>query len=372
MPRLPDLPSMTVRLLLAFLIYLGVFGSALAVAGESRVALVIGNGAYQKVPTLPNPPRDAGDIADALQKMDFKVIRVIDGDLAQMNKALADFSAVAANADIAIVFYAGHGIEAGGENWLIPVDAQIASDDDASKRAISLHQVEKLVEKTNRLGLVILDACRDNPFAMRVATEAPAATSTGTPRPTSRSVSHVGLAPTYPTGNVLIAYSAKDGTTAQDGEGRNSPFTSALLRHIGQSGLEVTFLFRIVRDEVMKETNGTQQPFVYGSLSKESIYLRSPTGDQMMSTMPTIAPETRPANSLFTAADAKRVEGFAHDKHFNMPVYQIDAIDADVPDRFRPFVGVWVSRVGNLGRGRESMLIVSHVDKDGIASGYIV
>jgi len=262
MPRLSDIPLKTVRLLLALAIHLAVFGSAICEADQSRVALVIGNDAYQKVPALPNPPRDGGDVADALQQLGFNVTRLSDGDLAQMNQALIDFAAAAARADTAIVFYAGHGIEAGGQNWLIPVDAEIASDSDASKRAISLHQVQALVEKTNGLALVILDACRDNPFAMQVAAgTTPAAASGGTPQTTSRSISH-GLARTNPTGNVLIAFSAKDGTTAEDGTGRNSPFTTALLHHLGDPGLEVTFLFRIVRDEVMKATNKAQQPFV--------------------------------------------------------------------------------------------------------------
>jgi hypothetical protein len=371
MPHLRDVPWMTARFLLALAIYLTALGSVTCWADASRVALVIGNGAYQKVPALPNPPRDAGDVADALQRLGFNVTRLIDGDLAQMNKALIDFAAAAARADTAIVFYAGHGIEAGGQNWLIPVDAEIASDADASKRAISLHQVQGLVEKTNGLGLVILDACRDNPFAMKVAAEPPAAGSGGS-QTTSRSISH-GLAPTNPTGNVLIAFSAKDGTTAEDGTGRNSPFTTALLHHLGDPGLEVTFLFRIVRDEVMKATGGAQQPFVYGSLSKEAIYLKPPTGDQLLATMPTIAPETRPANPLFSADDAKRVASVARDKHFNMPVFQIDAIDSDVSDNLKPFLGVWVSRIGNgNGSGRQTMLIVSHIDKDGVASGYYV
>jgi hypothetical protein len=360
------------RILGAVAIYLGVLGSSPLWAGNNRVALVIGNGGYRHVPTLPNPPRDASDIADALQQMGFSVTRLIDGDLAQMNKALSDFATVAAKADTAIVFYAGHGIEAAGENWLIPVDAEIVSDSDPSKRAISLHQVQKLVEKTPGLGLIILDACRDNPFAMKMAAEVPAPASSGQPRTTSRSIGH-GLAPTDPTGNVLIAFSAKDGTVAEDGDGRNSPFTTALLHHIAQPGVEVTFLFRIVRDEVMKATNGTQQPFVYGSLSKESIYLKPPTGDQVLSIMPTIAPETRPVNPLFSADDAKRIASFAHDKQLNVPLFQIDAVDSDVPDDFKPFLGVWVSRIGNgNGSGRQIMLIVSHIDEDGVASGYLV
>lgn len=371
MPRLPNAASIC-RLLLVVTVWLAAFGQTTSQAAENRVALIIGNGAYQKVPALPNPPRDAGDVADVLEQLDFKVTRLIDGDLAHMNSALSDFAKAADNADIAIVFYAGHGIEAAGENWLIPVDAEIASDADASKRAISLHQVQKLVDRTSRLGLVILDACRDNPFAIKAAAEAPAIAAAGTPSAKSRSLNH-GLAPTYPTGNVLIAFSAKDGTVAEDGAGRNSPFTSALLHHIGQSGLEVTFLFRIVRDEVMKATNGLQQPFVYGSLSKESIYLRPPSGDQLLATLPTIAPATRPANPLFSTDDAKRVDSFARDKHLNMPVFQIDAIDADVPKDATPFLGIWVSKIGNgNGSGRQTMLIVSHVDKDGVASGYVV
>jgi hypothetical protein len=371
MQRLPN-ATLIFRLLLAVVLHLAILGSTTGWADQHRVALVIGNGAYRKVPTLPNPPRDASDVADALQQMGFNVIRLIDGDLGQMNKALTDFAGDAATADTAIVFYAGHGIEAAGENWLIPVDAEIASDADASKRAISLHQIQKLVDKTNGLGLIILDACRDNPFAMKAAAETPAI-SPGSPlQTTSRSISH-GLAPTYPTGNVLIAFSAKDGTVAEDGAGRNSPFTAALLHHIGQSGLEVTFLFRIVRDEVMKATDNAQQPFVYGSLSKDAIYLRPPTGDQMLATMPTIAPDTRPTNPLFSTDDAKRVDAFARDKHLTMPIFQIDALDDDVPDAFRPFLGVWVSRIGNgNGTGRQTMLIVSHIDKDGVASGYVV
>jgi Caspase domain len=364
--------SLICRILGAVAIYLGVLGSSPLWADNNRVALVIGNGGYRQVPTLPNPPRDANDIADALQRMGVSVTRLIDGDLAQMNKALSDFATVAANADTAIVFYAGHGIEAAGENWLIPVDAEIAGDSDPSKQAISLHQVQKLVEKTSGLGLIILDACRDNPFAIKMAAEAPAAVFSGKPQAASRSIGH-GLAPTDPTGNVLIAFSAKDGTVAEDGDGRNSPFTTALLHHIAQPGVEVTFLFRIVRDEVMKATNGAQQPFVYGSLSKESIYLEPPTGDQVLATMPTIAPETRPVNPLFSTDDAKRIASFAHDKQLSVPLFQIDAVDSDVADDFKPFLGVWVSKVGNgHGSGRQTMLIVSHIDKDGVASGYVI
>lgn len=341
-------------------------------AEGSRVALVIGNGAYRKVPELPNPPRDASDVADALQRMGFAVTRLNDADLAQTKKALADFGEAAAHAETAIVFYAGHGIEAGGENWLIPVDAEIATDADARNRAISLRSVVGVVDKATSLGLIILDACRDNPFVVQsVADASPAGSDTSAPTK-SRSISR-GLAPTDPSGNVLIAFSAKDGTTAQDGDGRNSPFTSALLRHVEQSGLEVTFLFRIVRDEVMKTTNGTQQPYVYGSLSKESIYLKPPTSDQMLLTMPTIAPETRPSNPLFSDEAAKLVAQVVRAKQFEVPAFQMDAVDDDLPNDMKRFVGVWASKIGNSnGRGKQIMLILTHVDKEGTSSGYML
>jgi caspase domain-containing protein/uncharacterized protein DUF6719 len=363
------------RVLSAAIISFIVLGASAALADNGRVALVIGNGAYRKVPELPNPPRDASDVADALERMGFAVTRLTNADLAQTKKALADFGEAAAHAQTAIVFYAGHGIEAGGENWLIPVDAEIATDTDARNRAISLRNVVQLVGKVSGLGLIILDACRDNPFVMQTVAEAsPAASDTSEPSgPTKTRSVNRGLAPTDPSGNVLIAFSAKDGTVAQDGEGRNSPFTSALLHHIEQSGLEVTFLFRIVRDEVMKATNGTQQPYVYGSLSKESIYLKPPSSDQLLATMPTIAPETRPTNPLFSEDAVKLVAKVAQTKKFNVPPFQIDAIDDDVPGDTKRFMGIWASKVGNSnGRGKEIMLIVTHIDKDGVTSGYML
>jgi hypothetical protein len=361
------------RVLSALIIAVGLLVGSAALADNGRVALVLGNGAYRKVVQLSNPSRDASDVADALERMGFSVTRLVDGDLAQTRKALADFGEAAAHADTAIVFYAGHGIEAGGENWLIPVDAEIATNTDVRDRAVSLRNVTALVGRASRLGLIILDACRDNPFVMKAAADAAPAVSSGPSAPTKTRSINRGLAPTDPSGNVLIAFSAKDGTVAQDGDGRNSPFTSALLHHVEQSGLEVTFLFRVVRDEVMEATGGAQQPYVYGSLSKESIYLKPPTSDQILSTMPTIAPETRASNPLFSQGAAGLVARVVHAKRFNVPPFQIDAIDADVPDEMKRFIGIWSSKIGNSnGRGKEMMLIVSHIDKDGVASGYVL
>lgn len=243
------------------LLLFSLVGAAPVLAAE-RVALVIGNGTYQKVPTLANPPRDAADIGRALERLNFTVTRLSNAGAAEMRRAIVDFGRASEGSEMAVVFYAGHGMEVGGENWLIPTDAELRSDTDVESEAVSLRSISGQVSKARQLGLVILDACRNNPFAAKMQ------------RSLRTRVVTRGLAPTEPTDNVLVAYAARDGTTANDGDGKNSPFTTALLRHIETPGLEISFLFRNVRDEVMSATRREQQPFVYGSLSKEAIYLK--------------------------------------------------------------------------------------------------
>jgi hypothetical protein len=233
-------------------------------AADRRVALVIGNGAYKNVPALPNPPNDAADVAAAFERLGFAVQRLTNADFDTMRRGLIEFGRNARGADIVAVFFAGHGMEMGGENWLVPTDAELKSDTDVDNEAISLRSVVLQAAGATTLGLIILDACRNNPFANRMQ-------RTVRVRAVDRGLSRV-----EPTDNVLVAYSARDGTTAIDGSGRNSPFTAALLHNIETPGLEITFMFRRVRDEVMNATNREQQPFVYGSLSKEEIYLKPP------------------------------------------------------------------------------------------------
>jgi outer membrane protein assembly factor BamD (BamD/ComL family) len=155
-------------------------------------------------------------------------------------------------------------MEMDGENWLVPVDAELKTDLDMNQEAISLSSIILKVTPATKLGLVILDACRNNPFSGKMK-------RTVATRAIGRGLSRI-----EPTNNVLVAYSAKDGTTAIDGAGRNSPFTTALLKYLEVPGLEINFLFRDVRDDVISVTNGEQQPFVYGSLSKEAIFFKPP------------------------------------------------------------------------------------------------
>ncbi|MEY9525378.1 putative caspase-like protein [Bradyrhizobium japonicum] len=168
--------------------------SAQPALAQARVALVIGNGAYEKVPELPNPTRDAADIGRALERLDFKVTQVKNATAQEMRKAVVEFGRSAEMSDIAVVFYDGHGMEVGGENWLIPISAELRSDSDAESEAISLRSVSLQVSKARKLGLVILDACRNNPFAAKMKRSL-----------STRAVAR-GLAPTEPSDNVLIAY----------------------------------------------------------------------------------------------------------------------------------------------------------------------
>ena len=236
-----------------------------AAAEGRRVALVIGNGAYGNVPALLNPPNDASDIAAALKRLGFTVSLATNASFDEMRRGLIALGRDAAGADMAAVYFAGHGMEINGDNWLIPIDAALKRDTDAANEAISLQSVMLQVSNTTSLGLVILDACRDNPFAVRMNRSL-----------ATRAATMGGLGRIEPTGNVLVAYAARDGTTALDGDARNSPFAAALLRNIEAPGVEVTFMFRNVRDDVMEATRNQQQPFVYGSLSRKAIYLAGP------------------------------------------------------------------------------------------------
>jgi hypothetical protein len=231
---------------------------------QTKVALVIGNSAYHSVPALPNPAHDAADVTASFERLGFSVREVTDATYDDMRRALLEFGRKANNAEMAVVFFAGHGMEIGGENWLVPIDAELKIDVNAEQEAIALRSVVLAVSSASKLGMVMLDACRNNPFLARMNRTV-----------VTRSVDR-GLARIEPVSNVLVAYASKEGTVAADGGGRNSPFTSALLEHLETPGLEINFLFRDVHDEVVAATRGAQQPFVYGSLSKEAIYLKPP------------------------------------------------------------------------------------------------
>jgi len=230
---------------------------------EKRVALVIGNSAYRNVAQLQNPVNDGAVIATTLKKAGFDVVDSRhDLPAAETRRALRDFADQARDADIAVVYYAGHGMEVDGTNYLIPVDAKLERDTDVYDEAFSLDRVLLAIEPAKRLRLVILDACRDNPFTKSMKRTL-----------ASRAIGQ-GLAKVEPTSpNMLIAYSAKAGSTAADGDTSNSPFTSALSKHLTTPGLDVRRAFGFVRDDVLKTTSNRQEPYVYGSLGGDDVAL---------------------------------------------------------------------------------------------------
>jgi tetratricopeptide (TPR) repeat protein len=233
--------------------------SALPVARSDpgrRIALVIGNSAYTAVPALPNPQRDAATVAETLRSLGFQKV-TLENNLTREGifNALRAFASDAEQADWAIVYYAGHGIEMGGTNYLIPVDAKLATDRDVEFEAVSLDKVMTAVDGAKKLRLVLLDACRDNPFANQMRRSI-----------ASRSIGR-GLAQVEPDAGTLVVYAAKNGETALDGTGANSPFVTALVNRMKTPGLEVRRMFDLVRDDVLEATSRHQQPFSYGSIS---------------------------------------------------------------------------------------------------------
>ena len=266
-----------------------------AAEAARRVALVIGNSAYAKVARLPNPARDAAAIAATFRRMGFdEVILKTDQNQVGLRRALGRFSRIAAGADVAVLYYAGHGIEVAGRNYLIPTDATLADANDVGFEAVSLTTAMSALERAGKLKLVILDACRNNPFAVKM-------TRTGATRSVGR-----GLARVSPAGSdTLVAYAAREGTTADDGSGGHSPYTTALLKVLEAPGLDVRLLFGKVRDQVRAATGNRQEPFTYGSLGGDRIFLSAPAATASTSPgAPASAPASVPASPAASGLSA--------------------------------------------------------------------
>ncbi|SCB54498.1 Uncharacterized protein, contains caspase domain [Bradyrhizobium shewense] len=237
-----------------------VCGPALA---EKRVALVIGNSAYKNTLRLTNPVNDAALVGDMFKKAGFDAVDVkTDLNASEMRRMLREFAGRVRDADMAVIYYAGHGIELDGNNYLIPTDAMLETDGDVLDETVALDRALFAVEPAKRLRLVILDACRDNPFSKTMKRMV-----------ASRAIGR-GLAKVEPTSpNTMIAFAAKAGSTASDGDSRNSPFATALVEHLPKPGLDLRKAFGFVRDDVLKNTGSRQEPYVYGSLGGDDVPL---------------------------------------------------------------------------------------------------
>ena len=235
---------------------------ALAGTGK-RVALIIGNSAYQNVAALTNPANDAAAVTEMFKQASFDPVESRrDLKSQEMRRALRDFGDKARGADIAVIYFAGHGLEVDGINYAVPVDATLERDVDVDDEAIALNRFLLAAEPATQLRLVILDACRDNPFAKKMK-------RTLASRSIGRSLA--GVEANRP--NTFIAFAAKEGSTAADGDGQNSPFSTALLKHLTRPGLDIRKAFGYVRDDVMSATGNQQEPYTTNSLGGNDVAL---------------------------------------------------------------------------------------------------
>jgi len=246
---------------------------------ERRVALVIGNSAYEFAPPLANPRNDAADMARKLEDLGFEVISGADLGLQDLRAKVREFVRLLEGADMALFFYAGHGLQVNGRNYVAPVDASLKSDDDLDFEAMPMELVLSAMERNTKTNLVFLDACRDNPLAVNLAR------SMGT---RSGAVGR-GLAKTEGGVGSLVAFATQPGNVALDGTGRNSPFTTALLKHLGTPGQGVTDDLILVRREVLEATGGKQVPWDNSSLTGKVV---------LVAKAETAAPAPRADNSV--------------------------------------------------------------------------
>src|ERR1700722_15780329 len=246
------------RVLIIALSVIGLFASSNVAKADRRVAFVVGNGAYKNVAQLPNPPVDAKSMAGVLRNVGFEVVEGTNLTRDQMTERLLEFGKEAQGADVAVFFYAGHGIAIDGVNYLLPVDADIKSEMDVKLgSAINIDVTLDQTMSDAKVKLVFLDACRDNPFAKKIRSAA-----------RTRSVNvQAGLAEMKSGEGTLIAFATGSGQTALDGqEGTNSPFTRALIANIAKPGVEIQQAMTEVRAQVNEETNKGQLPWGHTNL----------------------------------------------------------------------------------------------------------
>jgi uncharacterized protein len=287
-------------LIVLFLTWFGAMGSP-AVAGV-RLALVLGNSKYEAVAALDNPSNDAADLAQALRGVGFEVIEQRDATREAMAKAVHDFSERLRGADVALFFYAGHGLQMNGENYLVPVDARIESAADVRFNTINLSDIQQEMEGAGRANIIILDACRNNPFAEKLARG-------------GRGVATRGLGRVDASGEgSLIVYSTQPNNVALDGAGRNSPFTAALLKHVATPGLEVRQMISRVRGDVLQATDRRQTPWDSSSLVGDVYLAGTPAADAPTSSQPPPAAAKDAVASVIAPATAPPAENAVRER----------------------------------------------------------
>lgn len=338
--------------------------AALPAAAQQRVALVIGNGGYAAVPRLPNPGADAAAVAAALRNAGFSVDLVRDAGRDAMGAALRRFGQAADRAELALFYFAGHGIQVGGENHLLPVDARLAHARDVDFELVPLQLVARTMQGA-RTRVLILDACRDNPLATQMRG------LSGT-RSVGRGLAQVDTVDL----GTLIAFSTAPGAVAQDGAGRNSPFAAALLQHLGTPGLEIRQLMTRVRRSVVEATGGQQVPWDNSSLITEVVLhpgrgQAAPPAPPQAAALPAPAAPTprQPAPSALPAPPAAgaalafaAVRQVADRQGIPLPP---DLPAAGAGRGAHPMLGAWGGSARWNRTGRNYLLLVLAVDAAG-------
>ena len=258
-------------LLVFCLAALSFFSLAAPCVADKRVALVIGNGAYKNTPALSNPPNDAADVAEALKAIGFEVTLKIDVEKRQMDQAVAQFAREGRGADAVLFYYAGHGMQYGGRNYLMPVDAELEDEVSLRYEMVSFDDVKSTMQLSPGIKVMVLDACRDNPLAERFVRSITLSTRDV---PIAR-----GFAPVERAQGMIVVYATQVDDVAQDGIGRNSPFSAAFLKEIREPGLEVGSMFRRIGADVYAATSGRQSPELSISMVPE-YYLNQSETDQ--------------------------------------------------------------------------------------------
>lgn len=282
------------------LFFVCLFSAVIAYSQENRLALVIGNGDYENAGTLANPENDAKAIAKKLKELDFEVIERLNLDQKSMKKAIDEFGELLKDYDVGLFFYAGHGLQVDGNNYLIPADADLSNANDVEYDCVRADRVLGKMESSNsKTNIVILDACRDNPFE----------------RSWNRGVKGKGLAFMNAPSGSLIAYATSPGTTASDGTGKNGAYTEALLKHIGTTNVSIENIFKRVRISVEESTGGQQMPWEYTSLMG-SFYF------DYDENLPEMTEEEIPSQWVIITTDPEGGDLYINDQHMGQTPFQ--------------------------------------------------
>jgi len=266
----------------------GLLNAQPALAQDNKVALVIGNSEYKNVVSLKNPVNDAADMSAALKRMGFQVTALSNAPVADMRSTLKAFGDKAKLAEIAVVFYSGHALQSDGVAWLLASDGEARTLSDITKGSLSLPEILEQLDGVEKAGMVFIDAARNDPFNEAQKRQLPSGLKRQVEEPK----------------NVMISFATGAGRKVADGEGRNSPFTTALLKHIEEPGIELIALMKTVRDEVVRATAGEQVPSFYISASDEAYFVAAlpkpePASERQPAPAPQVitppAPETAPA-----------------------------------------------------------------------------